>query len=260
MDDATILAQANSSIAAQQACQPAFDRPQSAAKSIAERLATLPDETEARRREAEQEQREQLQAIAERKNLRDRLLVKIGARYRSCSLDTFTCLCEAQSGALARVRDYCDSILTNISTGRGALFYGPPGTGKDHLAVAIMLAALDSTSASVEWVDGAEFYGGVRDNIDGDKSEASFVKRFTTPGLLVLSDPLPPLGAIKSEFQLSMLFRVIDRRYRDLKATVVTLNVATREEAEKRLSPNIVDRLAHGAMAIHCNWPSYRRN
>ena len=52
----------------------------------------------------------------------------------------------------------------------------------------------------------------------------------------------------------------IDRRYRDLKATVMTLNVATRKEAEDRLSPNIVDRLAHGAMAIHCNWPSYRRN
>jgi DNA replication protein DnaC len=71
---------------------------------------------------------------------------------------------------------------------------------------------------------------------------------------------LPPLGSVNSGFQLSMLFRIIDRRYRDLKATVMTLNVATRAEAETRLSPNIVDRLAHGAMAIHCNWPSYRRN
>lgn len=260
MDDETILAQASYSIAQQQACQPVSDRPQSVAKAIAERLANLPDETEARRREAEQEQREQLQAAAERKNLRDRLLSKVGARYRNCTVDTFACDTQAHKDAASKVWAFCETISDQIASGRGVLLYGPPGTGKDHLAVAIMIAALDSTSASVDWVDGAEFYGGVRDNIDGDKSEASFVKRFTTPALLVLSDPLPPLGAIKSEFQLSMLFRVIDRRYRDLKATVVTLNVATREEAEKRLSPNIVDRLAHGAMAIHCNWPSYRRN
>lgn len=235
-------------------------------KTIADRLAELaampvepPPTPEQLAWEADRRRRETIeQARVQRQAAWNDLLRRVGARYRGCTLENYQADTGPQQLALENARAYVARIDENVKQGRGALMFGPPGTGKDHLAVAIMRAAVDC-GAKVEWTDGSDFYGSVRDNIDGDKTEAAFLKRFTSPDMLVISDPLPPVGAVNSGFQLSMLFRIIDRRYRDLKATVMTLNVATRKEAEDRLSPNIVDRLAHGAMAIHCNWPSYRR-
>jgi DNA replication protein DnaC len=80
----------------------------------------------------------------------------------------------------------------------------------------------------------------------------------TRPNVLAISDPTPPLGEL-SDYQRSMLFRVVDRRYRDLRPTWVTINAADSAEAERKIAPNIIDRLAHGALVLRCNWPSYRR-
>lgn len=242
------------------------DAAQPARKTIAQRvaeLATMPIEPkptqEELERDAERRRRETVeQSRIKRQASWNSLLERVGRRYRGCTLENYQADTGPQQLALENVRAYITRIDENVKQGRGALMFGPPGTGKDHLAVAIMRSAVDS-GAKVEWTDGSDFYGAVRDNIDGEKTEAAFLKRFTSPDMLVVSDPLPPVGAVNSGFQLSMLFRIIDRRYRDMRATVMTLNVANRSEAEQRLSPNIVDRLAHGAMAIHCNWPSYRR-
>lgn len=219
--------------------------PDPSAEELAERQAV---KAQQEREQERQRRREAWEAIARR----------AGRRYAACTLDNYRTDTGPQTLALEAVRAYCTNLADNLRDGRGALLYGPPGTGKDHFAAAIMRHAVLRLGAKVEWTDGAEFYGQVRDNIDGTKSESAFLQKFTRPDLLVMSDPLPPAGRVDSSFQLSMVFRVIDRRYRDLKATVMTLNVASRQEAEQRLSPNIIDRLSHGALAVHCNWPSFR--
>lgn len=189
----------------------------------------------------------------------NRVALRIGRRYMSCNLENFVADTGPQQLVLEKVRVYANRIRDNIYEGRSVLLYGPPGTGKDHLATAIMRATVIGAGAKVEWTDGADFYGAMRDNIDSNRSESQLLARFRDPDLLCISDPVPPRGSVESSYQLSQLFRVVDRRYRDQKATMMTLNVKDREEAEERLSPNVIDRLGHGALVLACNWPSYRK-
>ncbi len=76
--------------------------------------------------------------------------------------------------------------------------------------------------------------------------------------MLVLDDVLPPNGVL-TEYQASTLHRLIDARYRRCRPTWVTMNAADGAEAERGMGPQVVDRLRHGALALFCSWPSYRK-
>jgi DNA replication protein DnaC len=98
----------------------------------------------------------------------------------------------------------------------------------------------------------------LRDAMRSGGSEGNVLTQLRTADILAISDPVPPKGE-NSEFELEALFGLIDRRYRRLKPTHLTINVADRNEANARMAPQIIDRLAHNALSIHCNWPSYRK-
>lgn len=183
---------------------------------------------------------------------------RVGKRYAGVTLDGFETGHDAQREVLKHVRDYSENVEERIASGSGLFLIGPPGTGKDHLAIAVLFAAA-AKGVNVHWTDGMELFASARDNIDAAKTEASWLHAYTNPTILAISDPVPPLGSVKEGFQLATLFSIIDRRYRDMKPTLLTLNVNDRDEAEKRMAPNIVDRLAHGALVLRCDWPSYRK-
>jgi DNA replication protein DnaC len=260
MDDETQLAQASDMIQQQQHAHPRSAGPAKLAATIDRIMNRIdnivpPTDEEIRAAAFDAQTKERARRASEW----SRLVSRLGRRYAEADLDSFQAATQPQEIVKAKVAEYIEHVEDNVLAGRGVLLYGPPGTGKDHLATAIMRAAILDAGMTVTWTDGADFYGLVRDRIDSAQSEANLVYDFRAPDLLAMSDPIPPLGRVDSAYQLSMLFRIIDKRYRENKATLVTLNVADRAEAEQRLSPNIIDRLAHGALACHCNWPSYRR-
>ena len=112
---------------------------------------------------------------------------------------------------------------------------------------------------SAKWVNGVDLFGMFRKTIsDDDYTEETLIKRLSTPSILAISDPVPPLGSL-TDYQAGMMFRVIDTRYRNLKPTWITVNATDAKELEERMTPQIVDRLKDGALAIFCNWESYRK-
>lgn len=198
-----------------------------------------------------------LQEKARRRWQWENLLREIGRRYESATLDTFEAPESKQLKAKMDVMEYLVRLPENVQAGRGVIFYGPPGTGKDHLMAAMMREAIEEEGLQVRWINGLDFYGSVRDRMDDERPEAELVRDLGTPDILAISDPLPPWGEL-SGFQAQMLFRIIDRRYRNQRPVWCTMNVAHGEEAASRLGTAVVDRLRERALAIHCDWPSYR--
>ncbi len=175
-----------------------------------------------------------------------------GIRYRGCTLDSFVVKEQQQRKVVKALVDYIsDDCRENV------ILYGPVGTGKDHLAFALCKSAIKSGRA-VSWINGQKWFGIVRDAMDTDKSEASLVAELARPDVLCLSDPLPPVGAL-TQFQATMLYRLIDARYSKRLPTICTINVANDAEADERLGAATWDRLTHGAWKLHCEWETYRQ-
>lgn len=185
----------------------------------------------------------------------------VGDRYRECSLDTFRLSDDKdsrnkQTQIVAQMSDLIDNMPAAIERGASLFIFGPVGSGKDHLLTAAMIRAV-RCGYTVKWFNGMDLYGSFRDSMDEDKSESSQLRPLIAADVLALSDPIPPVGEV-TPYQRSMLFRVIDRRYRDRKPTWVTANVATRAEADARFGAQLVDRITDGALRLQCNWPSHR--
>ena len=180
-----------------------------------------------------------------------------GERYAECRLSNYEATTDKQQAVLRRLMAYRDSLWESVKAGRNIMLFGPAGTGKDHLLMALAGAAIANEGFSVEWRSVMDWFGDVRDSFDSDQQESQLVLGLCRPDILMLSDPLPPLGNL-TPFQANMLFRVVDRRYSMLKPTWVTVNCKSGGEAVERMTKQIVDRLSHDAVALFCDWESYR--
>jgi DNA replication protein DnaC len=181
-----------------------------------------------------------------------------GTRYADCRLGSFETATEPQKTAVAQLLTYCENARDNILQGAGIVLYGPRGTGKDHLAMAVARAVI-MAGGEVTWRNGMDLYGDIRDAMGEDgQTESSIIAKLVRPDLLYLSDPLPVVGPLTSH-QMNMLFRILDGRYSRRRATLCTVNVASGTELDERMGPQNADRLKDGALAIYCNWSSYRR-
>jgi DNA replication protein DnaC len=178
-------------------------------------------------------------------------------RSEDCWLKNFDQSHDHQAAAVSQLADYCREAARRVGAGEGLLLFGPKGTGKDHLIVAVARAAI-RVGKSVRWQNGMDLFGDIRDAIDKGDAEREIVRRLVAPDVLYLSDPLPPVGNL-TEFQGSMLFRILDGRYSRRKPTWCSVNVASGNELDGRMGAQNGDRLRDGALAIFCDWPSYRK-
>lgn len=182
----------------------------------------------------------------------------LGSRYsrEATLLAAFDVYDQKQESAVNRMKAFFADLENVIRDGKGLVLYGAVGTGKDHLLAAALYFTA-SAGLDVRWVSGQEIYGRIRDSMDSGQREDSLMREWERPMVLGISDPIPPIGK-PSEWNTMQLYRLLDRRYRALRPTWVSLNADSAADADAKLSAPVFDRLREGAELIPCFWQSYR--
>jgi len=173
--------------------------------------------------------------------------------YIDCSFDNF-------NGNQKLIKD-----LTSLSSmAKNIVLRGNTGCGKTHLAIAISkLIPVQSHDSWMTIIPGAIFTTApelllkIRSSFrEGAKeTEEQLIDYYSGCDLLILDD----LGAEKnSEFAITTLYIIIDRRIREEKQTIITTNLS-QQEIDQVFGARISSRLS-SMQNIKINMPDYRKN
>ncbi|MDR1518958.1 MAG: ATP-binding protein [Planctomycetota bacterium] len=146
----------------------------------------------------------------------------VGRRFLPARLANYETPSPAHRAAAAACREAVEAF----AEGNGLLLAGEPGGGKTHLLCGMLFEALER-GLSVRYLAAEDFYLGLRSRMDEGLSESGYIDRLASADVLALDD-LYCLAAAKSahdeSYQYRMLWILLDRRYREARATVAGTN------------------------------------
>lgn len=224
------------------------------AHHIVGRIWSSCPQCEAIRRKAEEAQAEE-QARKLREARQRKLLGRaaIPERFVGKSFDNFKADTEAKRGALTVLRDYAENFEANAQAGKGLILSGKPGTGKSHLAGAVLQSQLDREVLYATCMDVIRM---VRETWrkDSERSERQVLSYLGSLDLLVIDEMGVQYG---TDGEQTVLFDVLDRRYREVKPTILLTNQDA-EGLKTYLGERTFDRLRETCRLVAFEWESYR--
>ncbi len=140
------------------------------------------------------------------------------------------------------VRRYVDDVDGNLDAGRGLWFTGDVGTGKTTLAMLVSRAALDA-GRSVAIYSLPRLLAEIRKTFDegAERSHLDLLERLAAVDLLHVDD----VGAERtSDWVLEQLYSIVNARYEDERAMVITTNLdhaALREQIGERTVSRLIE-------------------
>jgi DNA replication protein DnaC len=138
------------------------------------------------------------------------------------------------------VRRYVAAVDGNLDAGRGLWFTGDVGTGKTTLAMLVSRAALDA-GRSVAIYSLPRLLAEIRKTFDegAERSHLGLLERLAAVDLLHIDD----VGAERtSEWVLEQLYSIVNARYEDERAMVITTNL-DHAELREQIGERTVSRL-----------------
>ncbi|MDN7179072.1 ATP-binding protein [Caballeronia sp. SEWSISQ10-4 2] len=145
---------------------------------------------------------------------------------------------------------------SHLPEGSMLVFGGNPGTGKSHLALAILQHVMKRHTGM--YLDAMSLIRRVRATWrrDADETEEEVVRTLgETIDLLVIDEIGVQRG---TEDEQTILFDVLNRRYREKRPTILLTNLDG-PGLKEFLGPRIMDRIFERADIVPFKWESYRR-
>jgi DNA replication protein DnaC len=166
----------------------------------------------------------------------------IPRKYRDVSFDRapMPSITAAAPAQVRAVRAYIRDLAENIRTGRGLWLYGTVGTGKTTLAMLVSKAALDA-GHSVAIYSLPRLLAEIRTTYDDDGGDTytALLDRLAEVDLLHIDD----VGTEKtSEWVLEQLYSIINARYEEERAVIITTNLE-RDDLATQIHERTVSRL-----------------
>ena len=203
------------------------------------------------------ELQEQAQAAA--KAAQSRIEAAIGQaaipqRFVGRSFDNFHADTPQKLAALQAAQDFSRDFEAKSKQGATLILSGLPGTGKSHLAIAVLQEIMPEHVGLYTTCMGV--IRAVRGTWrkDSEQSEAQVLDTFGTVPLLVLDEIGVQYG---TDGEQTILFDVLDRRYRDMKPTILLTN-QDRAGFKQFIGERTYDRLTEISRWVSFDWSSYR--
>ena len=180
----------------------------------------------------------------------------MGARFEQCTFDNYNV-----SDGSRLMFEAAQLLVANFIYGvrpadRGLIFTGSVGNGKTHLTAAI-INELVKEKVGCRFQPVPELLRKIRATFNRDSSvdENDIISELVNCSLLVLDD----VGSEKwTEWAESILYQIIDERYRELRPMVITTNLNL-EGLEAALGMRAFDRLLEVCTPVENTAKSYRR-
>lgn len=171
---------------------------------------------------------------------------RVPERFRNRRLGNYRPAHKTAAQALAAARQVASGNMQALA------LMGTVGTGKTHLGVGILAEVVRSGLTGL-WVHVPSLLRDWRATFDkrSESTEEQLIETLNTPDLLVLDE----VGADRSEWALNTISMLIDERYRDGGAIVVTGNVS---DLAAGIGERGADRFDELGVVIAMAGPSYR--
>jgi len=210
---------------------------------------------EDRRMAAERQAEAQKHADAARRELEFQIgEAAIPQRFIGRTLDNFNASTTEQQAALRIAAEFVQDFEANAKRGSSLIFSGLPGTGKSHLATAILQALMPRHCGLYTTCMGV--IRAVRGTWrkDSERSEQQVLNIFAEVPLLVLDEIGVQYG---TDGEQTILFDVLDRRYRDMKPSIFLTN-QDKKGFKEFIGERTFDRLTETSRWVPFDWASYR--
>lgn len=142
-----------------------------------------------------------------------------------------------------------------LGTGFLVALVGGRGPGKTQMGVELMKHATEQLqSAYYDTLTGLFLDIKATFKNDSRETEGDVVHKMVKPSLLVIDE----VGKKSdSEWENRIFFEIVDRRYREMRDTLLIANY-TKEQFVESIGDSLASRMQETGGIVECNWESYR--